>query len=498
MNEEILLEMRNICKEFPSVKALDGVSLCVRRGTVHALMGENGAGKSTLMKCLFGVYKRDAGEILLERKPVHFKSPAEALRGGVAMVQQELSQAAVRSVMDNIWLGRYPKKLGFVVDERKMYEDTKRIFEEFGIAADPRRIMRTLPVAERQMADIAKAVSYHAKIVVLDEPTSSLNDAEAERLFAIMEKLKAKGCGILYISHKMEEILRISDEVTIMRDGKLIDTKPASELTTDKIVKLMVGRDLSERFPEKTNRPGEVALTVQNLTAAHAPVRDISFTLRKGEILGFAGLGGAGRTELLECLFGLRAKKDGKIFLSEKRVFNKTPRDSIQNGFALLTEERRQNGIFGILDITANTTISSLPSYRRFWGLDTVKMRKDTADAVVKLRVKTPSTQTKIRALSGGNQQKVILARWLLTKPRILLLDEPTRGVDVGAKYEIYRLIIDLAEKGHSIVFVSSEMPELLGISDRILVISGGKIAGEVDPSTATQEQIMTLAAKYV
>lgn len=496
--DDILLEMREIRKEFPSVKALDGVSIKVRRGTVHALMGENGAGKSTLMKCLFGVYHRDGGEVLLEGKPVEFKSPADALASGVAMVHQELNQALVRSVMDNIWLGRYPTKFGFYTLESKMYEDTKKIFDELGISLDPRRKMNTIPVAERQMAEIAKAVSYDAKILVLDEPTSSLNEAEVERLFRIIEGLKKKGCGIIYISHKMEEILRISDDVSIMRDGRLITTEPASSLTMDRIIRLMVGRELTERFPEKTNVPGEVYLSVKNLSAEHAPVKDVSFEVRRGEILGLAGLGGAGRTEILECLFGLLTRRSGEILLEGKRVENKNARDAIANGFALLTEERRKNGIFGILDITENTTVSSLGRYRRLLSLDARKMRKDTDESIGKLRIKTPTRATKIRTLSGGNQQKVILARWLLTEPRILLLDEPTRGIDVGAKYEIYRLIIDLAAEGRSVLMVSSEMPELLGVCDRILVVSGGRIAGEVLPNKTSQEEIMTLAAKYV
>ena len=386
--DDILLEMREIRKEFPSVKALDGVSIKVRRGTVHALMGENGAGKSTLMKCLFGVYRRDGGDILLDGEQVEFKSPADALAHGVAMVHQELNQALVRSVMDNIWLGRYPTKFGFYTLESKMYEDTKKIFDELGLSLDPRRQMSTIPVAERQMVEIAKAVSYHAKILVLDEPTSSLNEAEVERLFRIIEGLKKKGCGILYISHKMEEILRISDDVSIMRDGRLITTEPASSLTMDRIIRLMVGRELTERFPKKTNVPGEVYLSVKNLSAEHAPVKDVSFKLRRGEILGLAGLGGAGRTELLESIFGLCEKKSGRIILHGREVANRSPREAKKNGFALLTEERRANGIFGILDITDNTVLSGLPKYRAAGiFLDESKMKKDTQWSIASLSI---------------------------------------------------------------------------------------------------------------
>ncbi len=495
---EFLLEMNHITKDFSGVKALSDVSLHLRAGSVHALMGENGAGKSTLMKCLFGIYQKDGGEILLDGKPVHFKSPREALENGVAMVHQELNQALKRNVSENIWLGRFPRRFGFFVPEAKMHAETEKLFESLGMKVDPRRPMSTMPVAERQMAEIAKAVSYGARVIVLDEPTSSLNEAEVEHLFRIIRRLRDDGCGVIYISHKMEEILRISDEVTVMRDGLHIATKPASELTMDAIIHLMVGRTLEKRFPPKTGKVGEVALEVKNLSAAYAPVKDVSFNIRKGEIVGLAGLGGAGRTEVLEALFGLRALSGGLLLLDGKPIVNKNPRAAIANGFALLTEERRSTGIFGILDLTENTVISSLRAYRRGLLLDGGKMRRDTEDSMGGLRVKAPSAATKIRTLSGGNQQKVILGRWLLTKPRILLLDEPTRGIDVGAKYEIYQLIIKLAEEGRSVLMVSSEMPELLGVCDRILVMSGGRLAGEVDAATTTQEEIMTLAAKYV
>ena len=499
MENELLLSMRHISKEFPGVKALDGVSLQVRRGTVHALMGENGAGKSTLMKCLFGIYRRDGGEILLDGRNVSFRSARDALDNGVAMVHQELNQALKRSVMDNIWLGRYPTRFGFVTSERRMLRETQAIFDDLGIRVDPRTVMSAMPVSQRQMVEIAKAVSYNARVIVFDEPTSSLTEAEVEQLFRIIEKLRARGCGILYISHKMEEILRISDDVTVMRDGKWIATERAADLTMDRIIRLMVGRELSRRFPPKTNEPGAPALEVRGLSARYSKVHDVSFSVRKGEIVGIAGLDGSGRTELLAGVFGIAARKSGEIFLDGKPVRNRNAAESIKNGFALLTEERRASGIFGILDIRENTTISNLPHYRKagVW-LSSREMARDTGWAIQTLRIKTPSQRTKIRTLSGGNQQKVILGRWLLTDPEVLLLDEPTRGIDVGAKYEIYQLILELAGKGKSVVMVSSEMPELLGVCDRILVLSGGRLAGELSAADATQEQIMALAAKYV
>ena len=498
MADDVLLQMTDICKEFPGVKALDHVSLTVRRGTVHALMGENGAGKSTLMKCLFGIYSKDSGKIELEGNEVNFKTSRQALENGVAMVHQELNQALKRSVMDNLWLGRYPKIANMMINEKKMYDDTIKVFDELGIKVDPKRIMGTMPVSERQMAEIAKAVSFHSKIIVLDEPTSSLTETEVEHLFKIINMLRDRGCGIIYISHKMEEILRISDEVTIMRDGKWIATRPASELTMNEIIKLMVGRELTNRYPEKDNEIGDVLLKVENLSAEYTNLTDVSFEANRGEILGVAGLDGSGRTELLEQIFGITTRRSGKIFLDGKEVKNKHPKDAIKNVFALLTEERRANGIFGILNIRENTTISSLKKYQTGPFLNKKKMKDATEEYIKSLRVKTPNQETKISSLSGGNQQKVILARWLLTDPTVLLLDEPTRGIDVGAKYEIYQLILELAKKGKTVFMVSSEMPELLGVCDKILVMSGGRLSGEVDAKTTTQEEIMTLAAKYV
>ena len=500
MEQDILLQMVGISKSFPGVKALDNVSLNVHGGTVHALMGENGAGKSTLMKCLFGIYGKDSGHIYLEGKEIDFKSSREALDNGVAMVHQELNQALKRSVMDNIWLGRYPTVMGgLAVNEKKMYEDTMAVFEELGINVDPHRIMSTMPVSQRQMVEIAKAVSYNSKVIVFDEPTSSLTEEEVEHLFKIINMLRDRGVGIIYISHKMAEIKRISDYITVMRDGQWIATERAADLEMNDIIRLMVGRELTNQFPPKTNVPGDVYLKVDGLTGMYNQLRDVSFYARRGEILGLAGLDSSGRTETLESIFGIRTRKEGIISLNDQPCFNRSTGESIKNGFALLTEERRATGIFGVLDIKANTVISSLKRHLRFGlYLSDKTQREDTQHYIDAMHTKTPSQETKIRSLSGGNQQKVIIGRWLLTEPEVLLLDEPTRGIDVGAKYEIYQLILDLANKGKTVIMVSSEMPELLGVCDRIVVMSGGRVAGEVDARNTTQEEIMTLAAKYV
>ena len=495
---EFVLEMTDIEKQFPGVKALDHAKLRLRPGTVHALMGENGAGKSTLMKCLFGIYKQDGGEIRIDGQSVHFTGPKNAMENGVAMVHQELNQVLQRSVMENIWLGRFPKQ-GGLVSHKVMFEETKKVFDDLDIPVNPKTIIGKLSVSQRQMVEIAKAVSYNAKILVLDEPTSSLTQEEVEHLFVIINKLRAKGVAMVYISHKMEEILRISDEVTIMRDGQWIATEHASGLTTDKIIKLMVGRDLTERFPPKTNVPGDVVMEVKNLTGKYMPsCIDVSFNLHRGEILGVAGLVGSRRTELLETIFGIAHHDKGEILKDGKPIQNKTPKDAIANGFAMLTEERRATGIFGGMSILFNSVIANIKSYRKGILLSNATMKTDTQWVIESMRVKTPSQKTHIRSLSGGNQQKVIIGRWLLTKPEILLLDEPTRGIDVGAKYEIYQLIINLANEGKSVIVVSSEMPELLGICDRIMVMSNGHLAGTLDIKDANQEEIMRLAAMYV
>ncbi len=497
-NTTYLLEMNEVSKEFPGVKALDGVTLKVGKGSVHALMGENGAGKSTLMKCLFGIYHMDSGVIRLNGSDVNFTSSKNALDNGVSMVHQELNQVRSTRIMDNIWLGRFPKK-GLFVDEEKMYNDTLEIFKDLDIKLDPRTTVSTLQVSECQMVEIAKAVSYNSKLIVMDEPTSSLTEKEVGHLFKIIRAIKAKGVSVIYISHKMEELEQICDEVTIMRDGKWIATKKVSEITTDEIISLMVGRDLTHRFPPKTNTPKDVILKVENLTAVFQPsISDISFELRKGEILGIAGLVGAKRTDVVESIFSER-QATGKITLNGKEMNNKSPRDAIKNGFALVTEERRATGIFANQDIYFNSIIANIDRYvKSFSILDENKIIEDTKWVVSSMNVKTPNNKTRIMSLSGGNQQKVIIGRWLLTEPEVLLLDEPTRGIDVGAKYDIYQLMIDLAAKGKGIIMVSSEMPELLGITDRILVMSNGRLAGIVNTNETSQEEILRLSSKYL
>lgn len=496
--------MLDIEKQFPGVKALDHAKLQLRPGSIHALMGENGAGKSTLMKCLFGIYKKDAGSIRMNGKEINFTNPRNALDHGVAMVHQELNQVLYRSVMENMWLGRFPLKAG-LVDHKKMYNDTKAVLDDLEIKVDPKAIIGTMAVSQRQMLEIAKAVSYNAKILVLDEPTSSLTSEEVEHLFRIMRRLCEQGVGIIYISHKMDEIKRISDEVTIMRDGQWISTDKTENLSTDDIIKRMVNREMTNRFPAKDNVPGDVLMAVSHLTGKYMPTcQDVSFELRAGEVLGVAGLVGSRRTELLSTIFGIMARESGEIKLNGKPIPNKTPRQSIKNGFAMLTEERRATGIFPYASILFNTVISNLGSYKKGLLLSDKKMTADTDWSISSMHIKTPSQKTLIKNLSGGNQQKVILGRWLLTNPDVLLLDEPTRGIDVGAKYEIYELILQLAKQGKAVMMVSSEMPELIGICDRILVMSNGHMAGILERGKDfggienEQETIMRLAAQYV
>ena len=497
---EYVLTMEGISKEFPGVKALDDVNLKIRPNSVHALMGENGAGKSTLVKCLFGIYKKDSGKICLEGEEIEFKNSKEALEKGVSMVHQELNQVLQRTVMDNIWLGRYPKKEIVFVDEEKMYKDTMEIFKRLEIEIDPRSKVNRLSVSQMQMLEIAKAVSYDSKVLILDEPTSSLTENEVEHLFKIIRKLQGSGIGIVYISHKMEEITSICDEITILRDGKWVTTEKVKNLNTDQIINLMVGRDLTNRFPKKTNNPSEIIMEVENLSSKRKKsIEDVSFTLHKGEILGVAGLVGSKRTDIVETIFGVMEKKSGKIKIHGKEVNIKNPKDATENGLALITEERRATGIFSMLDIKFNSIISNTKGYKSFLGLlDDKKITDDTKWVIDSMRVKTPSQKTHIGSLSGGNQQKVIIGRWLLTDPEILLMDEPTRGIDVGAKFEIYQLMINLAEKDKGIIMISSEMPELLGVTDRILVMSNGRVAGIVNTSETSQEEILKLTAKYL
>ena len=495
---EYRLEMRDVCKSFPGVKALDHAQLKLKPGTVHALMGENGAGKSTLMKCMFGIYKMDEGEIYYEGEKVHIKDPLDALKRGIAMVHQELQPIPERSVAENIFVGRYPMR-SILVDHEKMYEKAAQVLKEVHLNYDPRAKLKTLSVSQMQLVEIAKAVSADCKVLILDEPTSSLTAAEVEALFTIVDELRAKGVSIVYISHKMDEILRISDEVTIMRDGQYIGTWAAKELTTDMIITKMVGRELTNLFPTRCNTPGEVVFEVKNFTSINPrSFRDVSFQLRKGEILGVGGLVGAQRTELMEGLFGIRAHQSGKIYYKGKELRINKPRDAISNGLCLLTEDRRATGIMGVLSVEDNVAISSLSKYLSAGiFINNRKVDQLVKDNVAKLSIKTPSGKTQIQSLSGGNQQKVLIARWLANDPDIFILDEPTRSIDVGAKYEIYCIIADLAAQGKSVIMISSEMSELIGMSDRVMVMCDGRVTGFIDGQKATQESILELATQF-
>lgn len=490
MSEEYILEMTDIVKEFPGVRALKGVQLKVRPGTVHTLMGENGAGKSTLMKCLIGIQPPTSGKIVFKGKEVHFKTTLEAMSAGISMIHQELSPVPERSVCDNVWLGREPRK-GIIVDHKKMRKDCADLFEKLHLDLDPDEKMGNLTVAKMQMVEIAKAVSYDSQIVIMDEPTSALTDAEVEHLFNIIADLKAKNVAIIYISHKMDEIFRISDDITIYRDGEYIASDSADNLDVNKVITLMVGREVEAMFPKVECPIGETILKVENLSSGKA-VKNVSFELHKGEILGFAGLVGAGRTETVETIFGMRHKTSGKIYKDGKEIEIKNPEQAIAHKIALLTEDRRGNGIVGLLSIKDNTVLASLKTYGM--PLNHKKMREDTAEYIKKLNTKTPTMDTPIMNLSGGNQQKVLVGRWLLTDPDILIVDEPTRGIDVGAKAEIHSLITKLAGEGKAIIMISSELPEVMGMADRILVMHEGEMTGIIDRKDATSELIMQYA----
>jgi methyl-galactoside transport system ATP-binding protein len=501
-NGNCILEIKNLSKTFPGVKALDNVSINIKPGSVHALMGENGAGKSTLMKCLFGIYEPDEGQVVLDGKEVKFANSRQALNAGISMIHQELLPIPYRSVMENLWLGRFPKfSVGpfKFIDHKKTLNDTEALFKDLNMDIPPKVWVRELSVSKIQSLEIAKAVSHKSKIIIMDEPTSSLTEHEVAHLFSIIRRLKNEGVAIIYISHKIEEILNIADEVSIMRDGRHVGTYNSSELTTDQIIKYMVGRDLTNRFPAKGNVPGDVVLSVKNLSSANTvSFRNVSFEVRRGEILGIGGLVGAQRTELVESIFGLRPVAEGEIFIDGKKVTIKSPPEAKAKKLALVTEERRVTGVIPMRSVKDNMLLANLKKYVGPLGLiNEIQGEKDVQDNIKTLKVKTPGSKTFIRDLSGGNQQKVLFARWLLTQPDILILDEPTRGIDVGTKYEIYSIIIDLAKQGKSIIMISSEMPELLGISDRIMVMCAGKVTGFLDGQSATQEEIMRLAAKF-
>ena len=498
-DSDVLLTMTDVSKSFPGVKALDHANLTVRSHSVHALMGENGAGKSTLLKCLFGIYAKDEGEILFLGKPVDFKTSKEALENGISMVHQELNLVRQTSVMDNLWLGRYPLK-GPFVDHAKMYKDTEELLKKLKLEINPRAKLGSLSIAQMQMVEIAKAVSANCKVLILDEPTSSLTANEVESLFRIMRELKEQGVALVYISHKMDEIKVIADEVTIMRDGHYIGKWDVANMTKEQIIAKMVGRELSNLFPPLENVPSdEVMMKVEDFTSIHPrSFRHCSFELKKGEILGVAGLVGAQRTELMEGIFGLRAHTSGKVWIKGEEVTIKQPRDAIRKSVALLTEDRRATGILGVLSVADNISIASLDALRK--GpimLDNKKILDLVATNKEKMAIKVPSPKTQIKSLSGGNQQKVLIARWLANNPDVLILDEPTRGIDVGAKYEIYCIIADLAKQGKSIIMISSEMSEIIGMSNRVMVMCDGRITGFINGKDATQENIMALATQF-
>lgn len=499
VEEKDILVMKDIVKTFPGVKALKGVELRVKYGEIHALMGENGAGKSTIMKCLIGIHPPTSGQIEFDGKVIENYNTADALRMGIAMIHQELSPVEHRSIMENIWLGREPKtKLG-LVDHKKMYDLTKELLKKIDFNEDPKTLMVKLTVAKMQMIEIAKAISYNAKLIIMDEPTSALTNREIDNLFEIMRKLKANGTSLIYISHKLDEIYEITDQITVYRDGQYIGSGKTSEIEMPKLINMMVGRDVDELFPKVACEIGEVKLEISNLCSGRT-FNDVSFTVKRGEIFGVAGLIGAGRTEVIETIFGIRTKTGGQIKIDGKDVTINTPRDAKNHKMAWLTEDRRGTGIFPMLTVFQNTIIANVRKYVSSIGLiNHAKAIADVNHFVKAIQVKTPSIYQKVENLSGGNQQKVLVARWLLTEPDILFLDEPTRGIDVGAKAEIHRLITNLAGQGKSIVMVSSELPEVMGMSDRIMVMHEGKVTGIIDNhKDLTQEEIMTYATGQV
>ncbi|AHK45912.1 MULTISPECIES: sugar ABC transporter ATP-binding protein [unclassified Ensifer] len=494
-NAEYLLNVEGIRKEFPGVVALDDVSFRLRRGTVHALMGENGAGKSTLMKILAGIYTPDKGEVRLKGADIRLKSPLDALENGIAMIHQELNLMPFMTVAENIWIRREPKNRFGFVDHGEMRRITARLFDRLKIKLDPEIEVRHLSVANRQMVEIAKAVSYESDVLIMDEPTSALTEREVAHLFEIIRDLRSQGIGIVYITHKMNELFEIADEFSVFRDGKYIGTHASSEVTRDDIIRMMVGREITQMFPKEEVPIGDVMLSVNNLTL-DGVFHDVSFDVRAGEILGIAGLVGSGRSNVAETLFGVTPASSGTIAIDGKTVSIDSPNTAIRNRMAFLTEDRKDTGCLLILDVLENMQIAVLQD--RFVRAGFVSEKDITAaceEMSRKLRVKTPNLQERIENLSGGNQQKVLIGRWLLTNPRILILDEPTRGIDVGAKAEIHRLVTELARNGVAVIMISSEMPEVLGMSDRIMVMHEGRVTGILDRAEATQIKVMELAA---
>jgi inositol transport system ATP-binding protein len=493
---EYLLEVENVRKAFPGVLALDNVSFRLKRGHVHALVGENGAGKSTLMKIIAGIYSPDSGSFRLKGQEIHLTSPLDALHYGIAMIHQELNLMNFMTVAENVWIRREPLNGMGLVRHGEMRRRTQELFDRLDIHIDPEAEVRDLSVANRQMVEIAKAVSYDSDILIMDEPTSALTETEVTHLFQIIRTLKAQGTGIIYITHKMNELFEIADEVSVFRDGKFVGERPAAEVTRDEIIKMMVGREITQMFPKLNAEIGDVALSVRNLTL-EGRFRDISFDLRKGEILGLAGLVGSGRSNVAETLFGVTPATSGTIAVGGREIAIRNPGVAMDAGMAFITEDRKESGCFLLLSVIDNMQIALLRhSHVRAGFVAERAVEALCNEQRASLRVRTPDLDEPVLNLSGGNQQKVLVARWLMIHPRILILDEPTRGIDVGAKAEIHRLISELAAKGVAVLMISSELPEVLGMSDRILVMHEGRMTGIVDRKDATQVKIMELASQ--
>ncbi|MFB9761498.1 sugar ABC transporter ATP-binding protein [Ectobacillus funiculus] len=494
MNTEYILELHNITKEFPGVKALDNIQLKVRKGTVHALMGENGAGKSTLMKIIFGVYTPDKGTIKFKGQEVQINGPKDALSKGISMIHQELSPVPDMTIAENIYLGREPMygKTGWV-NKKKMIEDTEKLFQSLQIDLNPRTKMRELSVANMQMVEIATAISYNADLIIMDEPTSAITDKEVDHLFSIIDSLVKKGVSIIYISHKMDEIFKICDDITVFRDGQYVGAKPASELNQDTLIQMMVGREIKAVFHKEPSEITDVVLAVKNLSR-EGKFQNVNFEVRKGEILGVAGLMGSGRTEIMESIFGIDPPTSGEIYMHGKQVKINSPKEAIRHKIGLLTEDRKLTGAFLPLSIRENMIMSNIDNLSNIGYLNNGLVKKACNEQVEKLRVKTPHLNQLIMNLSGGNQQKVLIARWLLNDPDVLILDEPTRGVDVGAKAEIHKVMSKLAQEGKAIIMISSELPEVLGMSDRVIVMHEGIQKGELSREEANQERILEVA----
>lgn len=491
---EIILTMKGIDKSFPGVHALDHVELEIRKGEVLALMGENGAGKSTLMKVLTGIYQKEEGTITYEGREVEYANPREAQADGIVIVHQELNMMGHLTVAQNIFVGREPKK-GIMIDDAKMNAEAKKLFDQLNIDINPRELMSDLTVGKQQMCEIAKAISHQAKIIIFDEPSAALTEAEIEQLFKIIRDLREKQLGIVYISHRMDEIKQITDRVTVMRDGCTVGTLITEESTKDDIIHMMVGRVIYEdpKTNSQVSKDAPVVLKVEHLNAGKM-VRDVSFTLHKGEILGFSGLMGAGRTETARALFGADPKQSGEITINGNKVDIKNPQEAVKAGIGYLSEDRKRFGLVLKKNISENSTLSCLTNYCQGPFVNKKKEKKVTQDYVEMLKTKTPGVDQYVINLSGGNQQKVVIAKWLICDSDILIFDEPTRGIDVGAKQEIYELMNRLAANGKSIIMISSEMTEILRMSDRILVMCEGRITGELDIQEATQQKIMQLA----